>query len=114
MAIYRYTFLDSNARVEADFTLCWPSDEIAAELAIEMFASSGFASLEMRKGAELICRLGQTDADRSVERRLRSWCGVLPSDVRMSPQARSTGVWAGSGDPKDAAVLFRDRRRSQP
>ena len=72
MAIYRYGFLSMTGRVEADFTLCWPSDDIASELAREMLASSGFASLEMHKSTELIYRIGQTDAHRTVERRLRS------------------------------------------
>jgi hypothetical protein len=67
-----------NGRVEANFTLCWPSDEIAAELAREMLLSSGFASLELRKGIELIYRIGQTGANHSVESRPRSWRGISP------------------------------------
>jgi hypothetical protein len=78
MAIYRYIFLDMNGRVEANFTLCWPSDEIAAELAGEMLLSSGFASLEIRKSIELIYRVGQIAAKGSIESRLRSWRGISP------------------------------------
>jgi hypothetical protein len=114
MAVYRYTFLDRNGRVEADFALCWPSDEIATELAIEMLASSGFTSLEMREGSELIYRVGQTDADLSVERRLRSWCGVLPSDFPLSSQTRSTATWVDTGNTKNTVVLFQSHRRSRP
>jgi hypothetical protein len=106
MAIYRYTFLDMTGQAEADFTLRCPSEEIAADLAREMLPSSGFASLEMRKGAELIYRLGQTDADRSIERRLRSWCGVLPKDFARSPQIGSVAASVDTGGPQNTVVPF--------
>jgi hypothetical protein len=106
-AIYRYTFLDMTGQAEADFTLRCPSEEIAADLAREMLPSSGFASLEIRKGAELIYRLGKTDADRAVERRLRSRRGVLPKGFTRSPQAGSAAESVDIGGHKNTVVPFR-------
>jgi hypothetical protein len=61
MRSYRYTFLDMDGRVGADLTLYSYSDKAAYEIAGEMFPKSGFASLEMRRGRELIYRIGRTD-----------------------------------------------------
>ena len=58
---YRYTFLDMDGRVGADLTLYSCSDKAAYEIAREMLPQSSFASLEMRRGTELIHHIARTD-----------------------------------------------------
>jgi hypothetical protein len=96
---YRYTFLDRDGQVRADIRLKSPSDEAAFEIAEEMLPVSGFTTLELRRGVELIYCMGRTDADESSQGRSRSRFGV--SDSNKPLETRSLRLVPGTGHFKD-------------
>ena len=104
MRSYRYTFLDMERRVGADLTLYSYSDEAACEIAGEMFPQSGFSSLEMRRGRELIYCIGRTDRPNS-ESGIAVAGAVAEEQVPCSPQSDASWAWR-------AAVLEKQSRAS--
>jgi hypothetical protein len=107
MRSYRYTFLDMHGRVGADITLYSYSDKAAYEIAGEIFPKSGFASLEMRRGRELIYRLGRTDGP-TQELRIAGAGAVAGEQAGCAPQSGAFWVrWTALHQKQSRATADR-------
>ena len=92
MRSYRYTFLDTDGRVGADLTLYSYSDKSAYEIAGEIFPRSGFAALEMRRGGELIYRIGRNDGP-TRESEIAVAGAVAGEQIACAAQASAFWAW---------------------
>ena len=103
MRSYRYTFLDIDGRVGADITLYSYSDKSAYEIAGEIFPRSGFAALEMRKGRDLIYRMGRNEGP-TRKSEIAVAGAVAGEPIACAAQASAFWAWRAAFHEKQKHV----------